>query len=172
MASRNGFTLIELLVVISIIGMLAGVVLVATTGMRAKARDSRRKTDITQIRKALDLYYAKYEVYPRAGACAYGTNCYVYSTSGPNWIPALTAESFFASVPVDPVNNLSGPWTTGHYSYSYGNVSTDGQKFDLTTQLENTGDPDRCGVKMYKFYFDNRNWCGSYSTQIYEYSPM
>lgn len=57
MVSRKGFTLIELLVVISVIGMLAGVVLVGTTGARAKARDARRMSDIDQIRRALELYY-------------------------------------------------------------------------------------------------------------------
>jgi len=55
-----GFTLIELLVVISIIGFLATASLVAFNSARTKARDTRRKADLTQIRKALDLYYDKY----------------------------------------------------------------------------------------------------------------
>lgn len=172
--AQVGFTLIELLVVISVIGLLASVVLVALNGANIKARDTKRKADIRQIRTALDLYYDENgNKYPQAGACAYGTNCYVYSTSGANWIPALSP--YMAKIPQDPKNNSSGPWADGHYSYSYGNVSANGQAFDLTAQLENPTDPDRCGVKDYLFYWTNMHWCtafgGSYSNQIYESSP-
>jgi type II secretion system protein G len=170
-SKNKGFTLIELLVVISIIGLLAGMVLVSMSGARAKARDSRRKQDIRSIRMALELYYANNEKYPQAGACSYGTNCYVYSTDGSNWIPALVNGGFLPAMPVDPINNSCCPWSNGSYSYSYGNVSADGQVFDLTTQLEDSNDPDRCAAKHYKFYWDNYDWCGGYSGQIYENSP-
>jgi len=44
--------------------------------------------------------------------------------------------------------------------------------YDLIAQLENTSDPDRCGVKLYRFNSDNSNWCvGSYSAYIYDLSP-
>jgi type II secretion system protein G len=174
--NKKGFTLIELLVVIAVIGLLASIVLVAVNSVRMKARDVKRKADLKQIRLALEMYYDTNDMYPRAGACAYGDNCYVYSTAGSDWIPALTAGGYMVSVPVDPINNAMYPWDTGNYSYSYGNVSPDGQAFDLTTQLENTSDSDRCELKCYKFLFDNRNWCtacsGSHSNQIYEDSPL
>jgi prepilin-type N-terminal cleavage/methylation domain-containing protein len=60
----RGFTLIELLVVISIIGLLASVVLVALNSSRAKARDTKRVADLNQLRKALEIYYDKYNRYP------------------------------------------------------------------------------------------------------------
>lgn len=170
---QRGFTLIELLVVIAIIGLLASVVMVALNGARMKARDTRRKADLKQIRMALELYYQDNNKYPPAGGCAYGTNCYIFSTDGVNWFSALLP--FVSKVPQDPKNNAAGPWSDGNYSYAYGNVTSDGQAFDLTTQLENTSDPDRCGVRGYVFYFDNRPWCaafgGGYSNQIYESSP-
>ncbi|MDO8564485.1 MAG: type II secretion system protein [bacterium] len=56
MKSR-GFTLIELLVVIAIIGLLSSVVFASLNSARGKARDARRKADLTQISKALELYY-------------------------------------------------------------------------------------------------------------------
>lgn len=173
MKSR-GFTLIELLVVIAIIGLLASIVLVSLNSARAKARDTKRKADLKQIRTTLEMYYDSNSKYPQAGGCAYGSNCYVYSTDGSAWIPAIT--TYMSSIPIDPRNNASGPWNTGNYSYSYGNVTADGQAFDLTAQLEITSDSDRCGVKNYKFYFSNSPWCtafgGSYSNQIYEDSPL
>ena len=50
-----GFTLIELLVVITIIGILAGLTLVSFSGAQARARDSKRKSDLDAIKKTLEL---------------------------------------------------------------------------------------------------------------------
>ena len=169
--NKKGFTLIELLVVIVIIGLLATLALVALNSARTLARDVKRKADLKQIRNALEMYLQDNGVYPPAGGCAYGSNCYVYSTSGNSWIPALAP--YLPKQPVDPVNNLVGPWTDGHYSYSYGNVTTNGQGFDLVAQLENSGDLDRCGIKHYKFrgaIAIGSSWCFggySYSNQMY-----
>lgn len=175
---KKGFTLIELLVVIAVIGLLAGIVLVSVNNARLKGRDSRRKADLRQISYALEAYYtANDSTYPQAGSCDYGDmGCYVQSTAGPNWIPALTSGGYMTTVPMDPINNTNNPWEAGHYVYSYGNVTSDGQAFDLTAQLENTADIDRCGVKCFKFWSDNHYWCtacgGNYSNQIYESSPL
>lgn len=166
--NSKGFTLIELLVAISIVGLLATISFVAMNTSRIKGRDVKRKADLRQIKTALEMYYDINGKYPPAGACDYGTNCYVYSTSGNNWLPSLAP--FLDKQPVDPVNNLAGPWIDGRYSYSYGNVSANGQIFDLVGQLENTNDFDRCEVKQYRFYLAGTSWCGSYSK--YMYSPQ
>jgi general secretion pathway protein G len=63
----RGFTLIELLVVITIIGVLATVVLVNYQGSRAKARDSKRKQDVSTYQGAVEAFFDDYNVYPKAG---------------------------------------------------------------------------------------------------------
>lgn len=52
-----GFTLIEVLVVIVIIGILAGIILMAMGEVRNKAKDSRIISEMGQLRNAADLFY-------------------------------------------------------------------------------------------------------------------
>jgi len=54
---KKGFTLIELLVAVAIIGILSAVVISSLGGARAKARDTRRKSDLNQIRIAMVMYF-------------------------------------------------------------------------------------------------------------------
>jgi type II secretion system protein G len=168
----KAFTLIELLIVIAILGIVTTVVAVSFTNSQKQARDLQRKSDLKQIRTALELYYNDNGFYPPS-ACGYDCNAYHYSTEGDDWIPGL-APYMNGKVPHDPWNTGVAPWLDG-YTYAYGNVgkNTYPDKFDLTALLESTKDPSRCAVKCWKLYFDNQNWCcgGIYSNQIYEDSP-
>lgn len=178
-----GFTLVELLIVISIIAILSTVGISAYAGSQRSARDAKRKADLNQINLYLQYYYSDNGKYPQAGGIPYGNAGSVQSTSGDAWIPALVSGGYTSRVPVDPLNNNSYPEVTGNYSYAYGNVTLDGQRYDLTTQLENGGDQDRCGVKNWKYCIGGipgcpaagQPWCtafgGRYSNQIYEASP-
>jgi len=61
---RNSFTVVELLLVIAIIGLIAAVIIVATIGARAKARDTKREAELDQIRKSLESYFIDKDKYP------------------------------------------------------------------------------------------------------------
>ena len=65
--SGAGFTLIELLVVMFIIAILATLIIVSYNYTRARARDSRRKTDLRTIQTALEVYGDTNSFYPEAG---------------------------------------------------------------------------------------------------------
>lgn len=89
LARNKAFTLIELLVVIAIIGILAALILVSFSGARAKARDAVRKSDLSQVKRALELYNADNGSYPSA----------IY----PN--VATTSTTYLKRTPLDPITN-------------------------------------------------------------------
>jgi len=61
-----GFTLMELLIVIAILGLLATIGLGSFRTSQMKGRDAQRKSDLSQIQKALEMYYNDYSGYPAA----------------------------------------------------------------------------------------------------------
>ena len=61
---QSGFTIIELLIVIVVIGILAGLVLTAFTGIQQKSRDTERQTDIKAIQAHIEAFLAQKAHYP------------------------------------------------------------------------------------------------------------
>ncbi|TAK58184.1 prepilin-type N-terminal cleavage/methylation domain-containing protein [Patescibacteria group bacterium] len=78
---KKGFTLIELLIVIAVIAILSGIVFASLGPSRAKARDGKRISDISQIQLSLELYRESNGRYPTA---VYGNPAFdVYSQNTP-----------------------------------------------------------------------------------------
>lgn len=128
----KGFTLIELLVVVAIIGILSSVVLASLNTARAKARDARRKSDLTQIRTAMEMYYDKYGTYTVTGTGYSGCGCgWAGYQDGGIYAKAVTRglyENGFLGVPLvdDPIQN------PGYMIYSCSSI-----KYVLYATLEN-----------------------------------
>ena len=68
----HGFTLIELLIVITIITSLFVIVPVAYQNAQKTARDAKRKTDLEQIRSALEIYRNDCGTYPSNAQLKFG----------------------------------------------------------------------------------------------------
>lgn len=60
----HGFTLIELMVAIAILAIVSTAGLIVFTGAQRSARDSKRTSDLSEIQKALEQYYAINKNYP------------------------------------------------------------------------------------------------------------
>lgn len=122
---KNGFTLIELLVVITIIGVLATLIMANFANIRERSRDVRRKSDLKQIQKALELYKESQTDgihYPEIS----------------DWITldsSLENGNYMKTVPVDPVNS-------GDFIYTYNINATDNLNYRLYACLENASDQD------------------------------
>ncbi len=62
--AQGGFTLIEMMVVVTIIGILAATAMVAVRNYQRKAAETALRDDLTQMRKALDNFYADKQRFP------------------------------------------------------------------------------------------------------------
>lgn len=118
---QGGFTLLELLIVIVIIGILALLIIPNITSAPKKARDTKRKTDITTVRKGLEEYFVNNNVYP---------------DSTGNGLADLTVGSapIIKTLPVDPKNGSPAQYT---YTYISANANS---TYTLTACLENDQD--------------------------------
>jgi prepilin-type N-terminal cleavage/methylation domain-containing protein len=117
----SAFTLIELLVVISIIGILAAMVTISFTASQRQARDTQRKSDLSQYRSSIEGYAninnGLYPIHSGSGGTdASGTLC---------------TELNSGTCPEDPKNS-----TDSTYLYKY-QSDANGTTFVLWAKLEN-----------------------------------
>jgi type II secretion system protein G len=137
MDMKKGFTLIEIMVVIAILGILITMISGSFLASQKKSRDLKRKSDVIQVGKALELYFNDRGRYPAANMgvmtgcgdpatlidCPWGS-IWSNTTTSPNTV-------YMAKLPTD---------TTGqHYYYD---SDAGGTYYQIFARLENTEDID------------------------------
>lgn len=62
--NKKAFTLIEMVVVIAIIGILSTMILTSVGNIRKSSVDSRRKSNLENVRGAITMYYSAKSAWP------------------------------------------------------------------------------------------------------------
>ncbi len=125
MRLKQGFTLIELLVVVAIIGVLTAVLLVNLVGIRERAADTKKKSELTQMKSAMRLYYNDNQAYPG-------------NSSG-----SIQACNGAACSEGDEMNDGAGTvYMKSVPEYDAYWVSGDGESYYISVTLTNASDQD------------------------------
>lgn len=100
---ERGFTIVELLIVIVVIGILAGITIVAYSGITAKANATKAQTNAAALQKVLEAYNADNASYPATIANITGYDDTTRMPAGVTVIadastPAITASNGLTSV--------------------------------------------------------------------------
>jgi len=129
-----GFTLLEMTMVMAIMGILATAAIGAYLASQQKGRDAQRKSDLSQMQRAVEAYISDHGLYPAAigsriagcgapnydGACGWGAE-----------FRDKNGTVYMKQLPKDP---------SAQQIYVY-LASTDRKKYQLFALLENKNDP-------------------------------
>lgn len=146
MRKRDGFTLIEVLVVVTLLSILATFSIANYSQIQKQGRDSRRKTDLSQVKAALELYYSVNNSYASAAG--------IY---GLPWgsIFSDAKGTYMKQLPTDPLKNSVAP-------YCYVPNGIPPTSYYLYAKLENANDKDLlitpeagCGAPDYNYRVTN-----------------
>lgn len=137
----KGFTLIELIITMSILAILVGFVVAILDPFTQfqKGRDARRKSDLSQLQKALEQYYQDHQQYPPSGGAGNTYEVMDTSTSPATPIPwggtTPVWQKYIEVMPKDPDQKK-------HYVYL---TDGTGQMYWVYASLDRVAkDPDAC----------------------------
>lgn len=127
----HGFTMMELMIVMVLLSILALIGIPSFQGSQRKSRDGKRKADLTQVAKSLEMYGNDFTNYPPS------TGGKIVGCSGAacEWGAAFVNGStvYMQKLPKDPI---------GAQAYYYESVGSTRKAYRLWARLENTDDPD------------------------------
>jgi general secretion pathway protein G len=92
-AGDSGWTLIEMMVVLSLIMLLSSLALSTYRNSITTAKEASLRSDLYQMRDAIDQYYADKGKYPDS-------------------LDSLVSEHYIRAIPKDPITNATDTWQT------------------------------------------------------------
>lgn len=134
-AGRQGFTLIEILVAATIIAVLSVSGVASYTSINKRSRDAKRKSDLEQVRSALEMFRVDKGYYPNSSGI-----WYTFSS-----VEAYVVPDYAPSVPTDPKSTAAKP--VDYYYFSTG-TGLKAYNYCLCAQMESEADSNTCGVGL------------------------
>ena len=138
---KKAFSLIELLVVIAITAVLVAIALPNFLSARERARDTKRKQEMSEMKNALRLYYNDFQTYPVAANCGAGKFNYISGCGVTHnaCCPCDTTVDFAVGADCSTLYMKKFPSEFGPSMWYY---SSSGDDFCLKVTLENAADAD------------------------------
>jgi prepilin-type N-terminal cleavage/methylation domain-containing protein len=129
---QSGFTLVEMLVVVAVIATIASIVTALVGDAKAKARDTKRRSDLNQIQVALELYRNEHGTFQvTGGGYLNGGQGWLSYENGSTYGTAVTRILYNEGYLAQPIieDPLQSP---GYMIY----VCNGGQSYALSATLE------------------------------------
>lgn len=94
---KRGFSLVELLVVATVMAVLSIVGVVSYTNLNKKSRDSKRNSDLEQLRSALEMFRADKGFYPEVNTSSFDSASSLDTGDAntglvPTYLPAIPSD--------------------------------------------------------------------------------
>ncbi len=142
---EGGFTMIELLLVMGIIAILSVISFSSFMASLSKGRDTTRKSDLAQLRKALEVFNSNFGTYPLSDTEHRIVGCLSSAPADPHspsfvFCPAANGGFSYYVNGVEE-NNLAKFPTDPDASRIY-YYESDGDTYSLYAALENINDKD------------------------------
>lgn len=120
---KSGFTLIEILIVISIMALFTAMIYSSFDKSKAKSRDQKRVSDISNIQLSLEQYFNSHGVYP-------------LTIEKLTEKPTPSSAPYLSEIPKDPSTNQ--PYSLNYFPISKNPAANKSQcvSFQLWTKFE------------------------------------
>lgn len=147
--AQAGFSLIELLVVTTVIGVMMAIIVVSFQVVNQNARNTKRRSDLAELRGALESYRLEKGTYPETDVGIAGG---LYDISADGSFLEVLSPNFKSRMYADPL-----PQQSSEYQYRYRKHDLPGCAFELGAFLEGDAPgqpcPEACGVSVESNYY-------------------